>query len=463
MIWICLLQGGQEIALFLLIFLSKMKKILLSSAFQVSTPFLTCQRLTLLVDAFLLVTMMKQFACILTVFSVFTIALSSANGAVQSGLVKAERVNVRTQPNILSEVVSQVNTGDNVQVLETILHDKPIPGNPREWYRIGIPEGAVLWVAGDYVDPTGQTVTASRLNVRAGPSESYTVVARLNRGDKVERIKESGGWISIKPPASSFAYVATSFIDLISETEQPPALEPELATPVEVEAVSEGIYEETPLLIVDNPNSGENRVLKSTIQGNQPDNDESLIVQTETQNIPPTPVQTEIPPEANPVQKVQPEVIISKPIDDLDNDPSLSDNTENAIEQAVPEDSGLKPIESIESSSSSDAQVRLPSETIVAENPSDALDALRRIVTREGIVRRSRSIQSPTYHRLEDPLTHKTMNYLYTGRLHLNTSPSRTDLKPYEGYRIQVTGQESVDLRWPKIPVIEIEELKIAD
>ena len=70
---------------------------------------------------------MKQFACILTVFSVFAIALPTANGAVQSGLVKAERVNVRTQPNILSEVVSQVNTGDNVQVLETILHE--------EWFR----------------------------------------------------------------------------------------------------------------------------------------------------------------------------------------------------------------------------------------------------------------------------------------------------------------------------------------
>jgi hypothetical protein len=440
-----------------------MKKGYILSAFQVSTPFLTCQRLTLLVDAFLLVGMMKQFACILTVFSVFAIALPTANGAVQSGLVKAERVNVRTQPNILSEVVSQVNTGDNVQVLETILHDKPIPGNPREWYRIGIPEGAVLWVAGDYVDPTGQTVTASRLNVRAGPSESYTVVARLNRGDKVERIKESGGWISIKPPASSFAYVATSFIDLISETEQPPALEPELTTPVEVGTVSEGTYEETPLLIVDNPNSGENRVLKSTIEGNQPDNDESRIVQPVAQNTPPTPVQTEIPPEEDPVEEIQPEVIISKPIDDLDNDPSLSENLENTNEQAVLEDSGLKSLESIEPSSPPDAQVRLPSEIIVAENPSDALDALRRIVTREGIVRRSRSIQSPTYHRLEDPLTHKTMNYLYTGRLHLNTTPSRTDLKPYEGYRIRVTGQESVDLRWPKIPVIEIEELKIAD
>lgn len=417
----------------------------------------------MLVDAFLLVEMMKQFACILTVFSVFAIALSTANGAVQSGLVKAERVNVRTQPNILSEVVSQVNTGDNVQVLETIIHDKPIPGNPREWYRIGIPEAAVLWVAGDYVDPTGQTVTASRLNVRAGPSESYTVVARLNRGDKVERIKESGGWISIKPPATSFAYVATSFIDLISETEQLPVLEPELTTSVEVETVSEGINEETPLLIIDNPNSGENRVLRSTIEGNRPDSDELPVVQPVEQNTPPTPIQTEIPSEANPVEKIQPEVIISQPIDHPDDNPSLSDNLENTNEQAVLEDSGLKPLESIEPSSGSDDQVRLPSEIIVSENPSDALDALRRIVTREGIVRRSRSIQSPTYHRLEDPLTHKTMNYLYTGRLHLNTAPNRTDLKPYEGYRIRVTGQESVDLRWPKIPVIEIEELKIAD
>ena len=105
----------------------------------------------------------------------------------------------------------------------------------------------------------------------------------------------------------------------------------------------------------------------------------------------------------------------------------------------------------------------MPSEVLIADNPADPLDTLRRIVTREGIVRRSRSIQSPTYHRLEDPVTHRTMNYLYTGRLHLHTAPSRSDLKPYEGYRIRVTGQESVDARWPKIPVIEIEELRLAD
>jgi hypothetical protein len=55
------------------------------------------------------------------------------------------------------------------------------------------------------------------------------------------------------------------------------------------------------------------------------------------------------------------------------------------------------------------------------------------------------------------------MNYLYTGRLHLDTSASSADLVPYEGYKIRVTGQESVDPRWPRIPVIEIEKLDLVD
>ena len=390
-------------------------------------------------------------------------ALPSAFGAAQSGVVKAERVNVRTQPNILSEVVSQVNTGDKVQVLETIIHENPIPGNPREWYRIGIPEGAVLWVAGDYVDATNHTVTASRLNVRAGPSESYTIVARLNRGDKVERIKESGGWISIKPPAAAFAYVATSLIDVGQEAVQEPMQNQQVTPPVKPETKTTEKEEETPVLIVDDPSSGETKVLKSTVEGNQPDNDELPVVQTNEQVTPPTPVETETNQSTNTVENIQSEVSTEQQINNLENEPSLFDEVEKTTEPVVVEESGLKPIESNDLANESNNQVRLPSEVVVAENPSDPLDALRRIVTREGIVRRSRSIQSPTYHRLEDPVTHKTMNYLYTGRLHLHTAPSRSDLKPYEGYRIQVTGQESVDPRWPRIPVIEIEKLKVAD
>ena len=85
-------------------------------------------------------------------------------------------------------------------------------------------------------------------------------------------------------------------------------------------------------------------MLRSTIEGNRPDSDELPVVQPVEQNTPPTPIQTEIPPEANPVEKIQPEVIISQPIDHPDDNPSLSDNLENTNEQAVLEDSGLKPL-----------------------------------------------------------------------------------------------------------------------
>ena len=142
-------------------------------------------------------------------------SLHSFNSESKLGLVKFERVNVRTQPGIMHEVFCQVNKGDKVRVLETIHHDKPFPGNPRDWYRIKIPENVVLWVASDYIDPTDQTVTASRLNARAGPSESYTVVVTLYRGYKVERIQETGGWTAIKPPAKIFGYVYKGHIDLL--------------------------------------------------------------------------------------------------------------------------------------------------------------------------------------------------------------------------------------------------------
>ncbi len=419
-------------------------------------------RLTLLSDRFLLVYMKKLSAWIFFAVTVFALSLSSLHGAAQSGVVNAERVNVRTQPNILSEVVSQVNTGDKVQVLETIVHDNPIPGNPREWYRIGLPTEAVLWVAGDYIDSTNNTVTAGRLNVRAGPSESYTIVARLNRGDQVERIKETAGWISIKPPANAFAYVASSLVDIVKD---PVETETPSVPPVtETKSSEPNQKEETPVLIVDDPKSGETKILKSTIEGNQPDNDEIPVAQNEEAQTPPVPVETT----SNEVVEIiaEPEtaeVATNQEINPLTQEPSLFEQVENTPPQSPAEETGLKPLNNGEVVSNSQNQDRLPAEVVVAENPTDPLEELRRIVTREGIVRRSRSIQSPTYHRLEDPVTHRTMNYLYTGRLHLHTAPSRSDLKPYEGYKIRVTGQESVDPRWPKIPVIEIEELKVSD
>ncbi|MEO6035346.1 MAG: SH3 domain-containing protein [Verrucomicrobiota bacterium] len=76
----------------------------------------------------------------------------------------------------------------------------------------------------------------------------------------------------------------------------------------------------------------------------------------------------------------------------------------------------------------------------------------KRIVTREGIVRRSLNLQTPSYYELESLQNRKIINYLY------NPQPGGT-LKPWIGITVTVTGEESIDKRWPNTPVIEIETI----
>lgn len=95
--------------------------------------------------------------------------------------------------------------------------------------------------------------------------------------------------------------------------------------------------------------------------------------------------------------------------------------------------------------------------------PEATMEELRRVITRDGIVRRARNIQAPTYHRLDDPRTGTTINYLYTGKLQVDLGTGPKALKPYEGRKIRVIGPESVDARWPRIPVIEVEQLRILE
>jgi len=77
----------------------------------------------------------------------------------------------------------------------------------------------------------------------------------------------------------------------------------------------------------------------------------------------------------------------------------------------------------------------------------------KRIVTREGIVERSVSIQAPSHFILQSLDTKKAINYLY--------SPSTNVLlKDYRGQRILVTGEEVLDERWPNTPVIEVDKIE---
>lgn len=157
--------------------------------------------------------------------------------------VMAENVNVRGQPTISSEVITRLNRGDTVIVLEKITRPKPKPGEPAEWARIAYPTNAYVWVHAQYVDPTNKTVLPRKLNMRAGPGENYSVVGVLEQGDTVLEVLTRDNWMQIVPPTNAYAFVAAQFL-----RQEPSTLAAQVkpAGPPEAEARKEEPLEKVP-------------------------------------------------------------------------------------------------------------------------------------------------------------------------------------------------------------------------
>jgi hypothetical protein len=88
-----------------------------------------------------------------------------------------------------------------------------------------------------------------------------------------------------------------------------------------------------------------------------------------------------------------------------------------------------------------------------ASTPPEEETSIKRIVTREGIVKGSASIQAPSYFVLRSLDNNKTINYLYSPE-------TNVVLREYHLQRVLVTGEEVLDERWPNTPVINIDSIQ---
>jgi uncharacterized protein YgiM (DUF1202 family) len=307
-----------------------------------------------------------------------------------TGVIKGNNVNIRGKPALSSEVVAQLHEGDRVKILEEITLKDAKQGEPEKWLRIALPQSVPVWIHSSYIDPASKAVKANRLNLRSGPGENHNVLGRVEKGTVVKELETRGEWVRIEPPAETFAYVAAFLV--LSEPAAPSA----------------GVA--------------------ATKPATQPT--------TEPAATTPPPITDEkqvavAPPPPPPAE----EITAPPPV------------TEPAVAEATPPPA---PAEK--------APVELTQPTF-AEQP--AVEAVKepesppkRIVRREGIVRRSASIQAPTYFALEAVQNRRTINYLH--------SPASNNivLKDFYGARVMVTGEEIVDERWPNTPVIKVETLK---
>ncbi len=268
---------------------------------------------------------------------------------------KQNNVNVRAQAHINSEVVYKLKQGDTVTVIKEVVLPHPKTDEPANWVQIILPASTPVWVSSDYLD-TNDTVKPTKLNVRSGPGENYSVVGILHKGDTVKSIHTKEGWTQIEGPTNAYGFVAAHL--LAHKEAAPPPVELTTTTPTPVV---------TPM-----PAGGETTV---TPASGAPG---STTPATGTGTLTPMP---------------------------------------------TPE-------------------------------PAPAGPPATRVVTREGTVGDTVSIQAPTYFQLESLDDGKPIEYLYT------TSPNLV-LEHWRDKRVLVTGEESLDERWPSTPVLTIQRIQI--
>jgi|GEM_PF-2353351 len=133
--------------------------------------------------------------------------LSTVTEAQIKARINTDRVSVRAKASIFSEVVAQLQQGDEVTVLEVIKHENPRQGEPSEWVKIKMPSTALVWVNAAHVDSAKKTVSATRLNVRAGPGLNFSIVGSLNQGDPIRPVRVLDEWVEIEAPPNSWAFV----------------------------------------------------------------------------------------------------------------------------------------------------------------------------------------------------------------------------------------------------------------
>ena len=148
-----------------------------------------------------------------------------------SATVVSPNLNVRGQAGLKGEVVGHLKSGDNVTVIAQITLDKHAADEPAQWAKISLPTGTKVWVNSKFVDATNKTVSVKKLNLRAGPSENYSVLGVLEKGASVNELSTKGDWTQIETPSNAFAFVAAMYL----KQEAAPVVEPTNAAPVVAE------------------------------------------------------------------------------------------------------------------------------------------------------------------------------------------------------------------------------------
>ncbi len=130
------------------------------------------------------------------------VSISTVYANNQEGIVTATTLNIRTGPSTSYKAINQVKKNNRLEIIE----------QSKGWYKVILPNGKVGWGSGQYINTNendsnnivsmqgqkGQIKVSSNLNVRSGPSTSYSIVSKLKNDETVDLLEKANGWFKIK-------------------------------------------------------------------------------------------------------------------------------------------------------------------------------------------------------------------------------------------------------------------------
>jgi uncharacterized protein YgiM (DUF1202 family) len=308
---------------------------------------------------------------------------------------------------------------------------------------------AVAPAKGEMAVPRQNNVT-----VRGRTSINSEMVARLKKDDKVKVLEEitlknpkgdePARWLKVSLPASTAVWVNTAFIDPNSKAVVPKQLNMRSGPSENYPAIGR-IPKGTVVKSLDT--KGEWTKIEAPeeafgfVAAHLMTKEPASSSPTTTTTTPPIIAANEPPkPPVIPVEPVKPstEVAVAQPAPIV---PPPVVTTPSPAPVIPPPITTARPT----------PPVVAPEALTKPEEPAEDPNA-KRIVTREGIVRRSVSIQAPSYFILEN-LNGKPIDYLHS-------SSTNVSLNIFFGKHIIVTGEELLDERWPNTPVISVDTLE---
>lgn len=356
--------------------------------------------------------------------------------AADKAVVKQARTNARGAASLSSEVVIQLEKGEVVTVLEEITVKTPKAGEPVKWLRIQLPADTLVWIHAGFIDAQTKAVIPSKLNVRAGPGEHFSVLCRLDKGAVVKPVRTVGEWMEIESPATAAVFVAS---DLLQREEASNIVTVPPTTPrTNVVALPSTNIISVPITSFTKPPTPETNSVSEAFPSPPipvvaaktatPKGNKKTPAKTDDPKIvtPTPPTKTEAPKQVEPVAAI------------------TSTNKlpwyKAIFHTATKPKTVAKKVE---------APIVPPTPVVAAPLPI-------RLVTREGIIQRTLNIQAPAEYVLEHPETGKVINYLHT----TNTN---VPMKLLKGRRVLVSGEEAIDPRWADTPLLKIETLRTTD